>query len=189
MPQLYCSTHLCRVYQRCQACVTLLHSTFWLLSWAGQKTFFHFTFPSDKYCADFGCPNIKSTCPEKIKHCQIRFRRCDPYYILCKLLTPDLTKQKKEYCSRKILLVRLDELLYEFQSSKAKRVKEWDFLPWWETVFQEVGRLRYLKRCLWAFPFSCPAIFHSFTISLLAHFFRSSALTKTWHSLTVILLL
>ena len=39
--------------------------------------------------------------------------------------------------------------------------------------------LRYLKRCFRALPFSCHAVFHSFTILLLARFFRSSAPTKS----------
>ena len=37
------------------------------------------------------------------------------------------------------------------------------------------GRLRYLKSCIQALPFSPPAVFRSFVISLLAYFFRSSA--------------
>ena len=99
----------------------------------GKKLFFHFTCPSDKYFADFGCPNMKSTRPKKIKRClghigggrvlaalrhpsgQKNFfftsLGCDLYHILCKLSTPDLTKLKKKCCSR---------VLHEFQSSKAK---------------------------------------------------------------------
>ena len=38
-----------------------------------------------------------------------------------------------------------------------------------------MGGLRYLKKCLQAFPFSLPAVLCSFAFSLLAWFFRSSA--------------
>ena len=54
-----------------------------------------------------------------------------------------------------------------------------DVLKWSQEVGLEVGGLRYLKRCLPALSFSLPATFCSFAISLLAHFFRSSALTKS----------
>ena len=48
-----------------------------------------------------------------------------------------------------------------------------------QTVFREVGGLRYLKRCLETLPVSLPAVFRLFAISLLACFFRSSALTES----------
>ena len=39
-----------------------------------------------------------------------------------------------------------------------------------------MGVVRNLKRCFQALPFSLPALFCSFTISLLAHSFRSATL-------------
>ena len=101
----------------------------------GKKLFFHFTRPSAKYFADFGCPNIKSTRPKKIKRCQKRFRRCDLYYILCKLSTPDLTKLEKNISQDKfyssgwtstfwVSVVQGQNLLVS-----DKRASE-SFLPW-----------------------------------------------------------
>ena len=105
----------------------------------GKKLFFHFTFPSDKYCEDFGCPNIKSTRPKKIKSCQIRFWGCDWYYILCKLSTPDLTKQKK-----RILLKinftcpvgRVALWVSVVQGKESERVKV--FRPDWKQFFRKL---------------------------------------------------
>ena len=42
-----------------------------------------------------------------------------------------------------------------------------------------MGVVRNLKGCFQALPFSLPALFYSFTISLLAHSFRSAALRVT----------
>ena len=86
----------------------------------GKTLFFHFTCPSDKYFADFGCPNIKSTRAKKIKRYQNRIRDCDLYYILCKLSTPDLTKLKKKILLKINVTRPVGRVLYEFQSSKAK---------------------------------------------------------------------
>ena len=58
-----------------------------------------------------------------------------------------------------------------------------------ETVFQEVERIvggpMYLKRFLQALPFFLPTIFHSFAISLLAHFFAYLHRPRGWHRLAL----
>lgn len=49
----------------------------------------------------------------------------------------------------------------------------------------EVGRLKYLKISLQAFPFSLSAVFRSFAFSLLTRFFRSSSREGNWRDLSL----
>ena len=63
------------------------------------------------------------------------------------------------------------------QGKKSERVRLFALMG---NSFSRSGQTDVFKKMLTeVLPFSCPPIFHSFTISLLARFFRSSALTKS----------